>query len=120
METRAEPTPTLDPATFRRILEQDFRDALDDFSGAVPVQPDDYTTETVGTLLRHLDRCEGYLVMLERIARQIETCDAMRGMQNDIGPASWEAAADAAQAVLAQPTLRERLGRAPLGAEVLS
>jgi len=111
-------TPTLDPTTLRRVLVNDFRDALDDLMGDVPLDPSDYTTMAVETLLRHLGRCERYLLMLRYNASKIEQCVAVRGMQNDIGPASYEAAQAAAADVLAQPSLRERLGRAPLGGEV--
>lgn len=113
-------TTTLDPTTLRRVLTHDFRDALDDFTGDVPIEASDYTSTAVSALLRHLYRCESYLLMLERMAQQIEQCADVRGMQNDIGPATYEAAQEAAVDVLAQPSLRERLGRAPLGAEVPS
>ena len=83
-------TTTLDPATLRRVLSHDFRDALDDFSGAVPPNAEQYTSETVSALLRHLYRCESYLLMLERTAKQAEQCADVRGMVNDIGQPSWE------------------------------
>lgn len=103
-------TATLDPTTLRRVLTHDFRDALDDFTGAVPADADDYTTQAVETLLRHLGRCESYLLMLRYNASKIERCAAVECSD----------ASDAAANVLTQPSLRERLGRAPLGAEVLS
>lgn len=107
-------TPTLDPGTLRRVLTHDFRDALDDLMGDVPLEASDYTTMAVETLLRHLGRCESYLLMLRYNASKIEQCVAVRGMQNDIGPATYEAAQEAAATVQAQPSLWERLGRAPL------
>ena len=83
-------TTTLDPTTLRRVLTHDFRDALDAFSGAVPPNAEQYTSETVSALLRRLYRCESYLLMLERTAKQIEQCADVRGMVNDIGAAGYE------------------------------
>jgi len=112
-------TRNLSPTTLRKVLVHDFRDAVSDFTGDVPGNPDDYTLQAIDTLLGHLRACESYLLMLRYQAERIERCAAMRGMVNDIGPASYEAAEDAAATALAQPSLRERLGRIELGGEVL-
>ena len=98
------------PTTLHRVMVHDLRDALDDLRGDVPANPEDFTAVAIDTLLSHLGRCEDYLVMLRHNARKIERCAAVECSD----------AADAAAAVLAQPSPRERLGRAPLGAEVLS
>lgn len=97
------------PTTLHRVMVHDLRDALDDLCGDVPADPEDFTAVAIDTLLGHLRRCEDYLVMLRHNARKIERCAA-----GECGDAS-----EAAASVLAQPSLRERLGRAPLGAEVL-
>ncbi len=97
------------PTTLHRVMVHDLRDALDDLYGAVPANPEDFTVVAIDTLLSHLMRCEGYLVMLRHNATKIERCAAVECSD----------ASTAAAAVLASPSLRERLGRAPLGAEVL-
>lgn len=95
------------PTTLHRVMVHDFRDALDDFTGDVPPNPEDYTLQAVTTLLGHLAACESYLLMLRYQAERIERC----------GATECSDAADAAANALAQPTLRERLGRAPLASE---
>lgn len=95
------------PATLHRVMVHDFRDALDDFTGDVPSEPEDYTLQAVTTLLGHLAACESYLLMLRYNAGKIERCAA----------AECSDAADAAAAALASPSLRERLGRAPLASD---
>lgn len=93
----------LDPRTLRKVLYNDYLDAVDDYTGDVPRDASDMTTRAIATLLAHVRRNEAYLLMLEQTAKQIEGC---------------RSAQDAAATVLAQPSLRERLGRAPLGGEV--
>ena len=95
------------PTTLHRVMVHDLRDALDDLRGDVPADPEDFTPAAIDTLLGRLADCEAYLVMLRHNARRIERCAA----------AECSDAADAAAAVLASPTLRERLGRAPLASE---
>jgi hypothetical protein len=95
------------PTTLHRVMVHDFRDALDDLCGDLPATPEDFTVTTIDTLLSHLGRCETYLLMLRHNARKIERCAAVECSN----------ASDAAAAVLAQPSLRERLGRAPLASD---
>lgn len=103
-------TPTLTPTTLHRVMVHDLRDALDDLCGDVPIEASDFTPAAIDTLLSHLGRCEGHLRMLRHNATRIERCAAVE----------CSSASDAAASVLASPSLRERLGRAPLGGEVLS
>lgn len=104
------PTRTITTEALHRVTAHDFQDALHDLNGDVPRDPDDFTPDTITTLLRDLRACEGYLLTMQRLAEQQaiwQFCStytaatrqaaqealeqrAMRGMANDIGEAGYE------------------------------
>ena len=90
------------PTRMRAIQYHDLRDALEEVGEAIPPNADQMTSGAIATLEARIWSLQAHVAQLKQTVQQIEACAAQRGMQNDIGPASWDPDVSAAWAEFVQ------------------
>lgn len=103
-------TRTVSPTVVRDEALQSVKDHIEDVYCQLPVDGAQMSAERVTGARRATDRLLLSLVRLAEAQERVDACQCP-------DPTPHQASADAAAAVLASPTLRERLGRAPLASD---
>lgn len=106
---RMTPT-TLTPTDVRDLALQSVKDHIEDVYSQLPVDPAHMTPETLAATSRAYGRLGKAISRLWEAQERVDRCQCQ-------DRATHQSSADAAAAALASPSLRERLGRAPLASE---
>ena len=83
-------TITLIPARLRAIQYHDLRDALEDVGGAIPPDPASVDLQAIEAIEARVWSLQAHVAQLRQTVQQVENCEAVRGMRNDIGAAGYE------------------------------